>query len=255
MHGSSCKAFSYKEKFPIQEEKKNRKRKDSGNLQHTIRVRSRLSVSYFCSPFDETPQRQLQIHTELSEISALRLKTMQLRNPISLHDELIKFFWCHASRPLRDTSFLKIELPWRRAAGLLTVTRASPFAILTYRSWSNNPRFTQTKGIVTVWQKHEWTTRIKWELRIFGSTLTKAKTLWKNPINHLEYWKLRDQCSLHSLCLVTATDLKPSNGEHGIDVSAKRKRSGATKVGQEGMGDWTSMKTLEMVGWRDLWIM
>jgi hypothetical protein len=177
---------------------------------------------------------------------------MQLRNPISLHDELIKFFSCHAYRPLRDTSFFKIELPWRRAAGLRTVTRASPFAILTDRSWSNNPRFTQTKGIVTVWQKHEGTTGIKWELRIFGSTLTKAKTLWKNPINHLEYWKHRDQCSLHSLCLVTATGLKRCNGEHGTDVSAKRKRSGATKVGQEGMGNWTSMKTLEMVWWRDL---
>jgi hypothetical protein len=85
---------------------------------------------------------------------------MQLRNPISLHDELIKFFWCLASRPLRDTFFLKIESPWRRAAGLLTLTRASPFAILTPRSWSNNPRLTQT---------HEGTTRLRTE------------DIWLNP--------------------------------------------------------------------------
>jgi len=108
---------------------------------HTNCVRSRFSVSYFCSPFGETPQRQLQINTELSEISALRLENHPAQEPNFLHDELIKFFWCHASRPSRDTSFLKIELPWRRAAGLLTLTRASPFAILTDRSWSNNPLF------------------------------------------------------------------------------------------------------------------
>jgi hypothetical protein len=121
--------------------------------------------------------------------------------------------------------------------------------------------------IVTAWQKHEGTARIKWEQRIFSlmmyngeiklssfwATLTKAKTLWKNPIDHLEYWKLRDQWpSMHSLCLVTATGLKRRNGEHGTDVTAKRKRCGATKFGQEVMGSWTRQKTVEMVRWRDL---
>jgi hypothetical protein len=76
------------------------------------------------------------------------------------------------------------------------------------------------------------------KLSSFCSTLTKAKTLGKNPIDHLEYWKLRDHwLSIQSLCLVTATGLKRCNGEHGIDVSTKRKRCGATKFGQEGMGN------------------
>jgi len=84
MHGSSCKAFSYKEsafEIPNSRKKKNRKRKDSGNLPHTVCVRSPLSVSYFCSPFGETPQRQLQINTELSEISALRLENHAAQEP------------------------------------------------------------------------------------------------------------------------------------------------------------------------------
>jgi len=125
----------------------------------------------------------------------------------------------------------------------------------------------QMNEIVTVWQKHEGTTRTNWEQRIFGlviyngevklssfcSTLTKAKILWKKPIDHLEYRKLRDQWpSIHSLCLVTTTGLKRCNGDHGIGVSTKRKRCGATKFGQEGMGNRTRQKTVEIVRWRHL---
>jgi hypothetical protein len=78
MHGSS---FTAHLKLPIQEEKKNRKRKDSGNLPHTVCVRSRLSACDFCVPFGQTPERQLQINTGCSEISALSLESLAAQQP------------------------------------------------------------------------------------------------------------------------------------------------------------------------------
>jgi hypothetical protein len=78
MHGSS---FTAHLKFPIQEEKKNRKRKDWGNLPHTACVRGRISVSYFCPPLGQTPERQLQINTGFSEISAWSLESQAAQQP------------------------------------------------------------------------------------------------------------------------------------------------------------------------------
>jgi hypothetical protein len=144
---------------------------------------------------------------------------MQLRNPISLHDELIEFFWCHASRPLRHI----LSQDW---VAVKTCSRATysnqsePFAILTPRSWSNNPRFTQTKGIVTVWQMHEGTTRLRTE------------DIWLNPNkgeNPMKesYWpswvlEAYRPCSLHSLGL---SDRAPTS------APSKKSRSGIPWMG------------------------
>ncbi len=78
MHGSSLTPHL---KLPIQEEKKNRKRKDSGNLPHTVCVMSQLSACDFCVPFGQTPERQLQINTGFSEISALSLESQAAQQP------------------------------------------------------------------------------------------------------------------------------------------------------------------------------
>ncbi len=78
MHGSS---FTAHLKFPMEEEKKNRKRKDTGNLPHTGCVRGRISVSCFCPPLGQTPERQLQINTGFSQISALSLESQAAQQP------------------------------------------------------------------------------------------------------------------------------------------------------------------------------
>jgi len=48
---------------------------------HTVCVRSRLSACDFCVPFDQTPERQLQINTGFSEISALSLESQSAQQP------------------------------------------------------------------------------------------------------------------------------------------------------------------------------
>ncbi len=109
MHGRS---FTAHLKLPIQEEKKNRKPKDSGNLPHTVCVRSRLSACEFLCPFwpnsRKTAPNQYRIFGNLS---------FKFRKPVSSATRFpCTMIWsnsfdAHPSRPLRDTSFLKIELP------------------------------------------------------------------------------------------------------------------------------------------------
>ncbi len=68
-------------KFPMEEEKKNRKRKHSANLPHTVCAPSRLSLSYLCPPLRQTTPRQVQINTGFSEISVLRLENQAAKQP------------------------------------------------------------------------------------------------------------------------------------------------------------------------------
>jgi len=64
---------------PNSRREEDRKRKDSGNLPHAVCVRSRLSACDFCAPFGQPPERQLQINTGFSEISALSLESQAVQ--------------------------------------------------------------------------------------------------------------------------------------------------------------------------------